>query len=143
MNYREKIQKLLTLPSGSTVVIKKLNAYDLAGLERRASDDDLTYGVRVGGYILTKKTGKIDGQFSIVEKVDDETTQVSVEELEQLDAAEIVSAVYKFSGLTKRDEEARKTFPENTESPVAAGDGSSSGAVLSGSSSNGTITPAV
>ena len=113
MNYRERSpsRKEITLPSGAVIQIKKLNAYATPALAKRVADDEASYGARLSIYILTDRTGPLEG-LKIVEKVADEATEIAIEELDQADAEAIVSGVMEFSGLTKRAEEARATFPE-------------------------------
>lgn len=112
MNYRDRLSKEITLPSGSTLTIHKVNVYDTAYSDGGGIDEQK--GARIARYLMTQKTGKIDGVFSIVDKAkpDDPSTELTIAELDQLDAEFIVQQIMDFSGMTKRGEEARKTFPE-------------------------------
>lgn len=111
MNYRQRLEKSLLLPSGVTVRIQKLNAFATPFLEKRVSDDSSDHGARLSRYILTNKVGPVEG-LKIVETVQNPNTEIGIDELEQPDIDAIVAEVLEFSGLTKRGEEARKTFPE-------------------------------
>ena len=109
--YRSRLKKEIDLPSGHRVTISKMNALNMPVLEKRVAESNEEQGYRMTRMILIDKTGPIDG-LKIVDSVTDEKTQIGVNEIEQADINCIVDAVLDFSGMTKRGEEARKTFPE-------------------------------
>lgn len=112
MTYRHRLTKQITLPSGVAVTISKLNAFNAPFLEKRVSDDPSDHGVRLTKFILTDKVGTIDG-LKIVDGVPSDTdSEIGIHELEQDDIDFVVAEVLDFSGLSKRAEEARRTFPE-------------------------------
>ena len=110
-NYRQRLKKEIDLPSGERITIEKLNAFNAPFIEKRATEDDGQNGIRLSRFILTQKVGPLDGM-KIVETVTDSKTEIGIQEIEQADVDCIVDAVLEFSGLTKRGQEARKTFPE-------------------------------
>mgnify|MGYP000016348967 CR=1 FL=1 len=129
MSYRDRLKKTITLPSGYKVQIEKLNALNAPFMEKRASETEGESGRRLSVFILTNKVGPLDG-LKIVETVTSPTTEIGIGELEQADADFIIGEVLDFSGLSKRAEEARRTFPEaGTE---GGGERAPSGATVSG-----------
>lgn len=97
-------RKLLSLPSGARVKIRRLSSFDLCGLPPeiqqepgKAANNEL---VRV---ILTRCTGAIrfsdSDKRKIVDKpfFDCDLSELSVEELDQADATAIFEAVVKLS----------------------------------------------
>lgn len=111
MSYRDSLKKKIVLPSGPTVEIRKINAFNLPFIEKRVKEDEGTHGVRLTRFILLNKIGLIDG-LRVVESVTDESKEISPEEIDHADLQFIVQNVVEFSGLSVRAEEARKTFPE-------------------------------
>ena len=136
MRYRDRLTKRIKLPSGEEVSIYKINALNSPLLERASIKEDAeSQGVRLTKFILTEKVGEIDGM-KIVETVKDPKTEISIAEIEQDDIDAIVGQVLEFSGLSKRAEEARKTFPETG---ADRGQRTPAGEGLSGETAHGVI----
>lgn len=133
MSYRNRLKKTITLPSGYKVEIEKLNALNAPFMDKRASDTEGESGRRLSVFILTNKVGLLDGM-KIVETVANPQTEIGIGEIEQADADEIIGQVLDFSGLSKRGEEARRTFPEA--GPENGSERAPAGSVVSGTSSN-------
>lgn len=132
----KKLKKKIRLPQlGEEVEISKLNAHDAPFLEKRVAEESEAYGRKVSRFIILEKIGPICG-LRVVDKVSDPEKELSISELDQDDINFIAEAVLDFSGMTKRGEEARKTFP-------AEGQNGSqrppSGQSLSGETSNGAV----
>lgn len=119
MNYRDKIQKEITLPSGSTIVIKKLTTFNGSSMEKKFGESDIDYSIRIAKFVLLSKTGLLDGKLTIVERVENPESQISIEEILQEDANAIFDSVIEFSNLSKRDQGARMTFPEDKQGTEA------------------------
>jgi hypothetical protein len=114
-------RKLIELPSGARVKIRKLSFFDFARIDQK----DNAQVLRV---MLTRCTGKV--RFSETDKrqiVDkhfddaDDLTEITIEELDQADAEKIVAEVSKLSGIGSEEAETLKPFPEKTEVVSASG----------------------
>jgi hypothetical protein len=140
MSYRTKLQKSITLPSGSKVNIRKLNAFNEPFLNKRQSETDEDAGNRVAKFILLNCIGPIvtDGEsLTVVEKKESECSknELGLTELDNVDATFIVNQVIDFSGMSKAGQEARKTFLEAQ--PENGGERASAGEAVSGTPSDG------
>jgi hypothetical protein len=128
MKYLNRTRKILTLPSGATAELRKLNFYNQALNDFGKKDE----GIGISMFILTEKVGwlKFEGdEYTIVNKRTKDCIpgELSVDDLEQADAQAIVDGVMEFSGLTKTGREAVGTFPEKQ---IPSGEPSSVGAVI-------------
>ena len=120
MSYRDRNRKSITLPTGATIVIAKLNTFNEPFLVSRKGDDDLASGVRLAKFALTNpnnsvmafQTGTEIERLRIVDKPTAGDGEITIAELDQQDADTIVREVIEFSGLGTAGREARKTFPE-------------------------------
>lgn len=135
MSYRDRLRKKITLPSGATIVIHKLNTFNepfLTPRRRGEGDADLESGMRLTKFALTNPNNGpllFEGEaLRIVDKPKADAGEITIEELEQADANAIFSEIIEFSGLTKAGQEARKTFPEGQE---AGGSNPSTGSIVS------------
>ena len=120
MSYRDRTRKQITLPSGATCVIRKLRPRDFVsvgsipttypeqhakrGLADKAEDE--RWALRAERVILSECVCNFehDGKvYRIVDKRFSETSadEIAIEELEETEAAFIVSEVMRFSGLEK------------------------------------------
>lgn len=120
MSYRDRNRKSITLPSGATIVIAKLNTFNEPFIVTRKSDDELTAGVRLAKFALTNPANSVMvfqlgteiERLRIVDKVEAGSGEITIADLDQADADAIVREVIEFSGLGTAGREARKTFPE-------------------------------
>lgn len=136
MSYRDKTRKTLTLPSGATCVIRKLAARDFLSLgeipmtmadpSKRPNNAptaaDKAWSAKLSIIILTKCCGPIelDGEaLKIVDKDfgDAAKDEISIDEVEVKDSAEIINAVQEFSGFGKEAASTAKPFPEESKAP--------------------------
>jgi len=135
MSYRDRLRKTITLPSGATIVIHKLNTFNEPFLTTRRrncdGDNDIESGVRLAKFALSNPNNgplTFDGEsLRIVDKDEAGEGEITISQLEQSDADTIFKAVLEFSELTKAGQEARATFPEGQE---AGGSTSPNGGVV-------------
>ena len=142
-----KNSKLITLPSGASVKIRKLCAKDFlrvgnipdvhaAGEPKGERPGSNEFAVKLTEIILTECIGPISlpgGNMRVVQKAfyDCTDTEVSVEEfMSTPDSLAIVTEVCEFSGMSPAAKEAARPFPEEQ---AARRNGSSAGPALSGS----------
>lgn len=115
MKYRDRNRNRIKLPSGAHIVIAKLNTFNEPFIADQKGDD-IAKGVRLAKFALTNPANgplEYDGETArIVDKPVAGENEITIGELDQEDANEIVRQVMEFSGLTKAGQEARKTFPE-------------------------------
>ena len=129
MKYLDKTRKTIKLPSGGEIEIFKLNSFNDPFL-KASGNGDAEAGISISLFILTNKVGKLEFQGevgTIVNKPakDCAPQEIPIELLPQEDADAIIKEVLEFSGLTKAGQEARKTFPEGSETggvPAPAGE---------------------
>ena len=131
MSYKDRNRKLLTLPSGAVVMIRKLLArdyltskeipiMDLVGKRSKASQeeissDNIQVSIVLAKIILTACTSQFvfgGVTYRIVDKAtaDCADNELSIEDLDQADADAIVAEVNSFSGWTPQAAEAAKPF---------------------------------
>lgn len=112
MRYTDRTRKKVTIPSGFDVEIFAINVQNAPFLEKRVSEDDEHLGRRIQRFISLNKIGTIDG-LKVVEVVSNPEKEICIDEVLQADLDFLTGSVMEISGLTKRAEEARKTFPES------------------------------
>lgn len=129
MKYRDRNRKRISLPSGATIVIAKLNVFNEPFITSSRKDEAETQGMKLSMFALTNPNNgpfTFEGQEArLVNKPVAGDGEIAIGELDQADADAIVNAVVEFSGLTKSAAEARKTFPEGPKKdgePAPAGD---------------------
>lgn len=148
MNAVRSTRKTLTLPSGATVLIRKMKGRDFfelgeapASLEKRTErhpqdplrPDELAWLVASNNLILTKCTGPIcdpDGsKRTLVNKPFALTSEaeISIEELEDEDGEAIIKAVNEFSQEGREAGRQALKFPHE---PALSPDAGSSGDAL-------------
>ena len=130
MSYRDRLRKKITLPSGGTIVIHKLNTFNepfLSPRRRNGSgegDADMESGARLARFALANpNNGPLEFQgesYVIVDQPVAGPREITIGELEQADADAIFKTVIEFSGLSRAGQEARDTFPEGQEEGGAA-----------------------
>jgi hypothetical protein len=154
MSYKTRNQKQITLPSGAKCVIRKLRAEDFQGIGKvpllfsepkrngvspkaeEMKPEDIEWVSRFGEAILTKCVSPLDcdgEKLRIVDCPFHECSdgEISIEVLDQADAAAIISAVQELSGLGKEAGEQARTFPEGTEAAQHRSPAASNGAHVS------------
>lgn len=135
-------RKSITLPSGGTCVVRALSGLDFASMknkpkafpvasdleavqagERELTGDEVDSSVAFMEAILTRCCSPItwDGQRKrIVSNKDLDLVaddEITIEELPQADANEIVATAAELSSLTKEAGESAGNFPEGSEVP--------------------------
>ena len=142
-------RKKITLPSGGTVVVRKIAAQDFAlhqgeipavyqpevgraaprapGQEYEPSQRQIAEGIRSMRVVLLSCCSPITGADGIrrklVEKDLDQTTdaEITIGELSDQDAQAIVTAVAELTNLGKEAASAARKFPEESETPGVCG----------------------
>ncbi len=135
--------KTITLPSGSTVKVRRITVRDWLKISAEVPDvlapaptgkpapkdkkRSMEDGLALNRLILLECTGKIksaDGKlFTVCDKsfkdADSDNGELSIDEVsDSEDGAAIVKEVLEISGLTKAASEAAKPFPEEPETPA-------------------------
>lgn len=139
MSYKDRNRKIIELPSGATVLIRKMVArdylgnreipiLDLVGKTKPSRPEEITpeklqQGIALAKIALVNCTSCFSfgsETFKIVDKVsaDCGANELAIEDLDQEDADAIVTQVNEFSGWTTQAAEAAKPFP--AESPNGA-----------------------
>ncbi len=151
MSYRDRTTRRLHLPSGATILVRKLSVGDFQSVGKipgtlpehdrakllSAAPDQLTpqmmdFVVKLTTLILTRCCGPIEFEgesLRIVEKTFAACAadEISIDQVDQADATEIVQAVNALSGLTKEAATAMRPFPEE---PAPAADDAPAGETL-------------
>jgi hypothetical protein len=145
--YKAMQSRSLTLPvSGATVRVRKLKQLDFLevgdvpaalseDIQKRSaslkvSKEALLFGAKIIRIALLKCCSELkfsDGTLKIVDKPESEPGEITIEELDDLDANSIVDAVKSLSGMTKEAAEKARPFPKKQK--VAGEPGPSSQAV--------------
>ena len=136
-------RKKITLPSGATVVVRKIAAQDFAlhqgeipavyqpegrpAKEGEPSQRQIVEGIRFMRVVLLSCCSPITGadgvRRKLVEKELDQTTdaEITIGELSDQDAQAIVTAVAELTNLGKEAASAARKFPEEPETPGVCG----------------------
>ena len=118
-------RKLIELPSGARVKIRRLSIYDVLQAEQPPKNateaQRIAAGVSMAKAILTRCTGEIrlpsGDRVRIVDKHFDScgADEISIEEVDQADADKIVAEVHALSEVKEAGAKP-KPFPENSSS---------------------------
>ena len=137
-NYFDRTRKLVTLPSGATVLIRKITAGDFRGITSEVpvldgfrksghipTEAEVAQAVKMATRILTLCCGafKYQGEtYRIVDKPFSDPglkeDELPIELLDQADAEAIISAVHEFSGLLKGGGQNGRTFQQGATADV-------------------------
>ena len=142
MSYRDRTTRRLTLPSGATILVRKLAVGDFQSLGKVPSTlgeadrlrlrdakpetmtpADFDFIVKLTTLILTRCCGPLEFEgesLTLVDKPFAECadTEIAISQVEQADANEIVQAVNALSGMTKEAATKIRPFPEEPGAPA-------------------------